>query len=283
MAERGGPSPDAEAWLAPLRRACDRIADELRDLPPARRAEALGRGAGGDVTLLVDRVAEDAVVAELEALGRPLTLVSEELGERELAGGGPPLVVLDPIDGSVNAKRGLPGFATAVAVAEGRAMGDVTVALVRDHGSGEEFVAERGRGAWLDGAALAPAPPPGRRLELLMVEGASPARVARAAAQLDGRVRRLRAMGSLALSLCHTAAGRADAMVGLARGRSVDVAAAQLVAREAGLLVGVPTPAALAGTPLDVTTRFHLLGARDEETLALLSRALAPSATAASG
>ena len=61
------------------------------------------------------------------------------------------------------------------------------------------------------------------------------------------------------------------------------MAAAQLVAREAGLLVGVPAPSALPGTPLDVTTRFHVLGARDEETLALLNRALAPSATAASG
>ncbi|HSJ73432.1 MAG TPA: inositol monophosphatase family protein [Miltoncostaeaceae bacterium] len=283
MAERDGPSTAAEAWLAPFRRACDRIAADLRALPPARRAEALGRGAGGDVTLLVDRVAEDAMVAELEALGRPLTLISEELGERDMAGGGPPVVVLDPIDGSLNAKRGFPGFATAVAVAEGRTMGDVTVALVRDHGSGEEFVAERGRGAWLDGAPLSPPPPTDGRLELLMVEGASPARVERAARLLDGRVRRLRAIGSLALSLCHTAAGRADAMAGLARGRSVDVAAAQLVAREAGVLVGVPASAALPGTPLDVTTRFHVLGARDEETLALLSRALAPSATAASG
>jgi myo-inositol-1(or 4)-monophosphatase len=86
MAEAEGPSPAAEAWLAPFRRACDRIAAEVRALPPARRAEALGRGAGGDVTLLVDRVAEDAMVAELEAFGRPLTLISEELGRLESAG-----------------------------------------------------------------------------------------------------------------------------------------------------------------------------------------------------
>ncbi len=283
MADTAGPSPAAEAWLAPFRRACDHIAAELRGLPPARRAEPLGRGAGGDVTLLVNRVAEDAMVHELEALGRPLTLISEELGEREIAGGGPPLVVLDPIDGSLNAKRGLPGFATAVAVAEGRTMADVSVALVRDHGTREEFAAERGRGAWLDGAPLAAIPPAEGKLELLMVEGASPARVERAARQLDGRVRRLRAVGSLALSLCHTAAGRADAMAGLSRGRSVNVAAAQLVAREAGLLVGVPSPAALPGTRLDVTTRFHVVAARDEATLELLSRALAPSARAASG
>ena len=245
MADPGGPSPEAETWLAPFRRACDGIAAQLGALPPARRAEPLGRGA--------DRVAEDAMVAELEALGRPLTLISEELGEREIAGGGAPVIVLDPIDGSVNAKRGFPAFATAVAVADGRTMADVTLALVRDHGTGEEFVAERGRGAWLNGAPLALPPSAAGRLELLMVEGASPARVERAARHLGGRVRRLRAVGSLALSLCHTAAGRADAMAGLAWGRSVDVAAAQLVAREAGLLVGVPAPSAL---PASTKTRI---------------------------
>jgi myo-inositol-1(or 4)-monophosphatase len=161
MADRGGPGADAELWLAPFRRACDRIAADLRSLAPERRAEPLGRGASGDETLLVDRVAEDEMVAELEALGRPLTLISEELGERDVAGGGPPLVVLDPIDGSLNAKRGIPAFATAVAVAEGRTMADVTLGLVRDHGTGEEFVAERGRGAWLGGARLLPAPSTG--------------------------------------------------------------------------------------------------------------------------
>jgi myo-inositol-1(or 4)-monophosphatase len=113
-----------------------------------------------------------------------------------------------------------------------------------------------------------------------MLEGASPARVALAAQRLDGRVRRLRAVGSLALSLCHAAAGRADAMVGLSWARPVDVAAAQLVAREAGLLVGLPAPAALGGTPLDPTTRFQVLAARDEEIVGLLSRALAPAARA---
>jgi myo-inositol-1(or 4)-monophosphatase len=162
-------------------------------------------------------------------------------------------------------------------------MADVWLGLVRDHGSGEEFVAERGRGAWLGGAPLAAVAEPGERLELLMLEGASPARVGHAVRHLDGRVRRLRAVGSLALSLCHTAAGRADAMAGLGWGRAVDVAAAQLVAREAGLLVGVPAPAELPGLPLDLTTRFQVLAAPDEATLQLLSGALAPSATAASG
>lgn len=275
MADRPGPSPDTEAWLATFRRACDRIADAVARMPPERRAEPCGRGAGGDITILVDQVAEDIVVEELERLGRPLTLVSEELGERELAGGGPPLVVLDPIDGSLNAKRGMPVFATSIALADGRRMADVVAGLVRDHGTGEEYTAERGRGAWMDGRPLRALV--GSRdgaMELVMLEGARPSRVVRAAAALDGRAGRLRAIGSLALSLCHTAAGRADAMVGLGPARAVDIAAAQLVAREAGLIVGLPAPGDLDGAPLDVTTLSHVVAARDHATLDLLGGVL---------
>jgi myo-inositol-1(or 4)-monophosphatase len=180
-----------------------------------------------------------------------------------------PVVVLDPIDGSLNAKRGLPTFATSVALAAGPALADVTLGLVRDHGTGEDYVAERGVGAWLGGRPLAPIAP-GERLELLLVEGASPEHVAPAAAAVDGRVRRLRALGSLAISLCAAAAGRADAMVGLGPARSVDIAAAQLVAREAGMLVGVPDEEDLSGFLLDLSTRGHLVAAWDAGTLALL-------------
>ena len=65
-----------------------------------------GRGEGGDMALVIDRAAEDAIFAELEALGVPLTAVSEERGEVAIAGGGPVRVVIDPVDGSLNAKRG---------------------------------------------------------------------------------------------------------------------------------------------------------------------------------
>lgn len=274
MPEAAGPSPEAEAWLAAFRRACDRIAATADAMSPAERAQTRGRGAGGDITVAIDRVAEDIVLEELDALGAPVHVISEEVGAVDLGGGSATtLVVVDPIDGSLNAKRGLPVFSTSIALAGGGTMGDVTLGLVRDHGTGEEWVAERGRGAWLDGARLAArAPSPSGVLELLLVEGAYPARVARAAAFLEGRVARLRALGSLALSLCQTAAGRGDAMVGLGPGRAVDVAAAQLVAVEAGLAVGVPDAAGLPGTPLDLAGRFHIAAAHDPAGLELMER-----------
>ncbi len=214
------------------------------------------------------------MLEQLGAVGRPLTVISEEIGEVELGGGSATsIAVVDPIDGSLNAKRGMPIFSTSIAIAEGRTMRDVTVGFVRDHGTGEEWVAERGRGSWLDGTRLAAlTPSPSGVLDLLLVEGAYPARISRAAAFLEGRVGRLRALGSLALSLCQTAAGRGDAMVGLGLGRAIDVAAAQLVALEAGLAVGVPDEADLAGTPLDLVGRFHIAAAHDRAGLALMGR-----------
>lgn len=258
-----------------FRRACDRIAGRVAEMSPAERREPTGAGAGGDVTVMVDRVAEDIVLEELRATGRPMRVVSEEVGDLAIGGASSAVVVVDPIDGSLNAKRGMPIFSTSLALAGGPAMGDVTVGLVRDHGTGEEWTAERGRGAWLDGAPLtaAPAPDPGV-LEILLIEGAFPPRVARAAAALDGRVGRIRALGSLALSLCHTAAGRGDAMAALGPARSVDVAAAQLVAAEAGLVVGMPGQDDLPGAALDIAARYHVYAAHDAETLSML-RALA--------
>ena len=66
----------------------------------------------------------------------------------------PTRVVLDPIDGSINAKRGLPFFSLSVAVAEGGTMDDVVFGYVYDFGTGEEWTAERGGGARLNGAPL---------------------------------------------------------------------------------------------------------------------------------
>ena len=63
-------------------------------------------------------------------------------------------------------------------------------------------------------------------------------------------------------------------MAGLGGGRAVDVAAAQLVAHEAGMAVGLPEPSDRSRVPLDVTTHFRALAAHDPATLALLLDAL---------
>lgn len=270
MAEEGT-SADAESWLGPLRLACDEVGRRLGAMSVAERARPVGRGAGGDITVHADEVAERIILdalAPLAARERGFTVVTEEAGEVAM-GDGSTVVVVDPVDGSVNAKRGLPTFATSIAVAGGRTIGDVWLGLVRDHATGEDIVAERGRGAFVDGVRQAPerVDPP----ELLMVEGAAPGLVAPAAAALDGHVRRVRAYGSLALAICWAGIGRADGILGLGPGRAVDYAAAQLVAAEGGMPVGLPTDADRDGAPLDTTTGRRIVGARDPALRAILA------------
>ncbi len=106
------------------------------------------------MTLAIDRAAEDAIFAELEALGVGLTAVSEERGEVEIAGGGPTRVVIDPVDGSLNAKRGLPYCAVSIAVASGPGMLDVEVGPGRRAGQRSASGGRRAARAptWMAGA-----------------------------------------------------------------------------------------------------------------------------------
>ena len=146
-------------WLEVCRDIAADVDAVLADLPTrAEREPVLRLGEGGDETTAIDQAAEDAVVARLRALELPLTVISEEIGELELGGPGGPRVVVDPIDGSLNAKRGIPFFSLSVAVADGPTMGDVAFGYVFDYGAREEWTAERGGGAFVDGVcSLKPA------------------------------------------------------------------------------------------------------------------------------
>jgi myo-inositol-1(or 4)-monophosphatase len=261
-------------WLA-FSRAC--VADveaELVRLPTSREREVvLGAGEGGDDTTAIDDAAERAIVARLEDLGVDGTLVSEELGVRELGGGGPLRVVVDPIDGSVNAKRGIPFFSLSLAIAEGETMDDVVFGFVHDFGSGEEWVAERSVGAWLGGEPL-DAAGPRDPVEILAFEGTTTAFIAERVAAMVGVAERLRVMGSLALSLCHLAAGRVDAVCSLKPARSIDIAAAQLLVRERGYAIELFEDGRFGAAPLDLVQRSRLAAAASPEAVTRLVAAL---------
>ncbi len=254
-------------WLELCRAAAADIRGVLDELPTrAEREPVLARGVGGDETTAIDEAAERAVVARLEVLhrqGQEFLLVSEELGERAF-GDSPTRVVVDPIDGSENAKRGLRHFCLSVAVSDGRTMGDVVFGYVYDFGSGEEWTATRGGGAQLDGRPLGGVRPK-ETVEILVMEGTLSASVAGKAEALAGYAHRFRIMGSLALSLCQFAAGRVDAVCSLRAARAVDIAAAQLVVRECNLPIAFADAAPWDAAPLDTAPRSVVVAAPTEE------------------
>src|SRR3954467_1227240 len=163
-------------WLAGCRRAVEGGRAGLARFPPpadragaAARAVPPGRGEGGDIALVIDRAAEAAILRELERVGVPMTVISEERGHVGLNGGGRTTVVVDPIDGSRNAKRGIPAYSVSIAVADGPTIGDVKFAYVHDLASEEEWHAAPGRGAFRNGEQLN-ALPDDAELEILALE-----------------------------------------------------------------------------------------------------------------
>jgi myo-inositol-1(or 4)-monophosphatase len=270
----------AADWLGLCRRAAEALREALADSPTTReRAVETGeRGEGGDRTLVIDEASERAVFGLLDELhdqGHRFAVVSEERGEVSY-GDDRVRVVVDPIDGSLNAKRGLPHHALSIAVADGPTMRDVAFAYVYDYGPGEEWIARRGEGALLDDAPLDPQAGERRnragKLEVLGLESADPRWVAEVAAELPGHAARVRALGSIAITLCQVAAARLDGMFTIKRTRSVDAAAGQLIVREAGGHVAFPGYDDPLGAPLDLLPHAPVVAARTAATLAELSQ-----------
>jgi len=283
------PTALAADWLGACRAAARGLSEVLAEHPTSRERviETGTRGEGGDRTLVIDQQAEDVVFAQLDALhaaGARFTAVSEERGVVDY-GADDVRVLIDPIDGSLNAKRGMSHFALSIAVADAHGcaadptMADVAFGFVFDFGPGEEWTARRGEGAWLNGRRI-DAPLPERRvddgrLEMIAIESSAPRWMAPAMDDLIATVYRVRAIGSIAISLCQLAPTRVDGMLTLWRTRAVDVAAAQLIVRETGALVDFTAFDEPLGAPLDLEPHSPVVAARTPEALAQLRRIVA--------
>ena len=228
--------------------------------------EAIKVGAGGDTTVEVDRAAESVVFAELATLverGETFSVLSEEAGHRRL-GSDYPLLLVDPVDGSLNAKQGVPLYGLMLAVLDGPTVDDVVAGLVLNLATGEEWTAIRGHGAWRDGKrVIALRREKAGLLELLGLE--STPRALELAHPLVERSSKIRILGSMAISIALTAGGAFDAFCAPLPVRVFDMAASLLVIGEAG---GVATD--LEGRPLgaltcDLKTRSSLLCAPTRE------------------
>ena len=114
-------------------------------------------------------------------------------------------------------------------------------------------------------------PGPKEHVEILSLEATRTDLVAEHVAGMVGFAVRTRVMGSLALSLCHLAAGRMDAVVSLKPARSVDIAAAQLLVRERGLAIDLPEAAPFGAAPLDLAARSRVVAAATPALCAELS------------
>ncbi len=230
--------------------------------------ENVGTGAYGAPTSAVDKVAEDAVLKEIERADVRLNILSEEIGYVDR--GGDLTLVLDPVDGTHNAMRGLPVYSTSLAV--GRESMDGTVhGLVRDLVSGKTYYASKGEGAFLDDKPIKVRVfnPKDVLFTIYMCKNSH-----EDAFKIARNVRRVRNLGAASLDMCIVASGAADAyyMNSIAKNaelRVVDIAASALILREAGGEV-VNLQRKRLDMPYDAKTRTNLIAYGDKKTLELI-------------
>lgn len=191
----------------------------------------LGIGASGDKTFPIDKHAEDIIISALAASGEPLTIISEEMGIADIHGGGKKILI-DPIDGSKNAIAGIPFYCTSIAVADGNTIGDIELAYILNLISGDEFWAEKGAGAFLNGEPVSPQKT--RDFSLIAYEAQSPKKDIPAIQPLLSKSQKTRCYGSTALDLAHVACGSISVFANPSFSRSFDFGAGWLIVREAG-------------------------------------------------
>ena len=243
--------------------------DALQELLSASAAAvelALRGVTGGERRARTDRAGQYAIdlvadAAALEVLApAPVAVLSEESGWSGRAGADL-TVVIDPVDGSTNASRHIPYWATSLCVLDGDGP---LVALVVNQATGVATTAVRGEGARRDGEPIAPG---------------KAERVEDAVVTLSGRPevwlpwKQFRALGSAALSLCDVAAGAVDGFVdGGAWHAPWDYMGGLLICREAGAEVVDAAARELVVT--DPDARRQLLAAATPALLEELRQAL---------
>jgi len=205
--------------------------------------EIVKMGADGTPTKLIDIVAEDKVVEVLKQTGRPVTLISEEIGELKIGDGPSEAVfVVDPLDGTRNALKNIPAYGISIAISDGSSsiqdmkLTDIEMGFVKNFANNDIYHAKKGAGAWLNKEKISPS----NREE---VAGSSiGAYIYRADMskidKLCASVRSMRILGSVAIELCYVANGTYDAFLDI-RGnmRVMDIAAAKLIIEESHGLV----------------------------------------------
>lgn len=194
-------------------------------------SESLGRGAGGDKTFPIDKKAENIIINQLKGLKEPLTIVSEEIGIEDIKGGGEKILI-DPIDGSKNAITGIPFYCTSIAVADGDNIGSIYLSYVINLLTGDEFWAEKGKGAFFSGQRIH------CQLDdtiyLVAYEAQDTKRDIPKIMKLLGEAWRTRCLGATALDISYVAYGAISIFVSPSPSRAFDFAGGWLLVKEAG-------------------------------------------------
>ena len=237
-----------------LKQACRQVHIKTKGLAgTARASKRMSMGAGGDMSRRIDLIAEKTVIDLVRKCGIDATIIGEECGR---IAGKKGYIIMDAIDGTTNAVRGIPFYCCSIAYATDFRLSTVTDAAIIDLARGDLYHASRGRGAFLNGNRIAAKKesPTDPTIGINM-SGLKPVVVERLAPIITDS-HHTRQFGANALEMCFIARGFLDAYVDLrSKIRPTDIAAGYLIAKEAGAKVYSASGFDLE-SDLDVKTRL---------------------------
>lgn len=134
-----------------LREASNKIYQNVKDLAGTVDAAGdFGVGAGGDISRNIDIIAEKTVLDYLKEIDFECVVLGEECGRVELSGKPKGFVIMDAIDGSANAVRGVPFFCSSLAFATENKLSSITDGVITNLSNGEMYWASKNKGAFFD-------------------------------------------------------------------------------------------------------------------------------------
>ncbi len=233
----------------------------------ADAAGDFGVGAGGDISRNIDIVAERTVIEYCKKNGPECVILGEECGRVETSGSPAGFLIMDAIDGSANAVRGIPFFCCSLAFAQTERLSSVTDAVVTDLTTGDMYWAARGGGAFLNDTPIHvyDGNPP-YRIVGINTSGAKPELMKKLQPVFENH-NHTRHFGANALEMALFARGMMDAFIDL-RGkiRVQDIAAGYLLVKESGGLI-VDADLNPLDSDLSYSTRLSFIAAANKKVL----------------
>jgi len=197
-----------------------------------------GRGAGGDISRKIDIIAEKTVLDYLKEISFECIVLGEECGRVELSSNPKGFVIMDAIDGSANAVRGIPFFCCSLAFATEDKISSITDGVVTDLSSGDMYWASKGKGSFLNDKKIhVQEVKPIYRIVGINLSGATPEQV-EGLQQIFKSHNHTRHFGANALEMALLARGLIDVFIDFREKiRVQDMAAGYLLIKEAGGLI----------------------------------------------
>jgi len=251
-----------------LKEASSRVFENVKNLAgTADAAGDFGRGAGGDISRKIDIVAEKTVLDYLKEINFECVVLGEECGRVELSTESKGFLIMDAIDGSANAVRGIPFFCCSLAFATEDRLSSVTDGVVTDLHSGDMYWASLGKGCFMNEDKISVS----QKKPIYTMVGAnlsgSDPELLQKLQPIFKSSNHIRDFGANALELALFARGMIDIFIDIRNKiRVTDMAAGYLLAKEAGGLV-LDADLKPLDSDLSYTTKISFICASNKQIL----------------